>query len=107
MFSIKRGDSLPIMPATLQDEKKVPIDLTNAVSVTMRWRLKELVNAKKYAGVCVIADAPLGKVEYRWALGDTKFAGIYIAEFHIVFDDGSTLTVPNKGYSEFLIEATV
>ena len=93
-FTIGQGDTLPVLTRTL-DDVNGPIDLTNATSVTMtlhdRWK------ATLYLSVACIIATPktAGNISYGWRAADTALAGDYLAEFLVIFGDGTRVTIPN------------
>lgn len=91
-FTIKRGDTLPVIAATLADENG-PIDLTGA---TVRFHLRTALTGEiAVDGAATVTDADAGTVEYEWEAGDTAVDGDYRAEWEITFSGGATLTCPN------------
>lgn len=102
-FGIKRGDTLPRMPATLK-KNGVPIDLTTATKVTFFFRLSTTPGVAKYR-ICQIldigTDETQGKVEVPWDATDTDTVGTYVGEFEILFDGGGRMTVPNDPYEPY------
>lgn len=68
------------------------------------------------AGVTVIDAAAVpdpdqvtnkGYVEYVWAAGDTDTAGRFVAEWRVVFTDGTVQTYPTVGFDNVLIEGEI
>ncbi len=91
--TIKQGDTLPVITATLTGADGNPIDLTGAsVKFNMRRRSTPVIDH----GTCTIVGAATdGVVSYAWTAEDTANDGEYRAEFEITFGDNSILTVPN------------
>ncbi len=96
IFTIKRGDTLPFIEATLRSESGAPVNLT-AASVLFKMK-KPGSNAVLISRACTITDAANGVVRFIWQAGDTDTIGNYSAEFEATFFDGSVETFPNDGY---------
>lgn len=104
-FTIKRGDTIPTLTASLKDETGAAVDLTGAAVV---------LNARSSQGVvrtraCVIAaPATSGVVSYTFVAGDWAsdfLAGRYQLEFEVTFAGGAKLTVPTDGYKLMVVVA--
>ena len=98
-WSMKQNDTWPIVVVTLANRVggiKVPMDLTDAESVTFQARSSD--EAVRITGPCVVEDASEGQVSYAWEDGDTSIAGHYYVEFEIDWGLGRIETVPNDGY---------
>jgi len=90
VFYIKKGDSAPPVEATLRKADRSVIDLTDADSV--HFQMGSLDNEAE------IVDPPTsGQVRYEWGTGETDAAGIFNAEFKIMWAGGREQTVPNRG----------
>lgn len=96
-FTIKRGDRLPALQATLSDEHGV-YNLTGA-SVDVILRAPNGTVTRK---TCTVADPTTGVVTYAWGTGDTDTAGTYQLEFEATIG-GRTLTFPNGGFLQLVI----
>lgn len=103
VFTIKVGDTLPALQATLSTELG-PVDLTTATAVWLVLSQKVAATLTEAATTTlvfrkagsVVGDPTNGQVKYAWADGDTDTAGRYIAEFEINF--GSAVwTFPTVG----------
>ena len=88
VFYIKKGDRAPSVEATLRRADRTAIDLTNATSVN--FQMGELDNA------AIIVSAEDGQVRYDWGSTETDTAGVFNAEFKILWNDGRQQTVPNR-----------
>lgn len=97
-FTIKRGDTLPSVVATLSDQNGA-INLTSAASV------KFIAKSAAYTitGTCVITTPAYGVVTYNWGTSDTANAGDYQMEWEITWSAGVVETVPNDGYKTLTI----
>lgn len=97
-FYIKKGDTAPVIVATLKDSAGAPINLTGA-SVRFRMRLL-LGTVLKVDAAVTIVDALAGTVSYQWALADTDTAGTYLVEWQITYAGGAVQTVPNASFNQ-------
>lgn len=101
MIHIKQNDRRPAAPATLKRGDAV-VDLTAATSVTFKMRQIHKLDLKVNNTVYVV-DASVGQVEYRWGVGDTDTPGEYLAEWEVLWSDGTTETFPTVDYDIVLI----
>jgi len=94
IFKIKRNDTLPALAVTMQYSNGSAIDLTSG---SVFFNMGQLSNyAPYYSGLCTIASATTGEVEYRWTGSiDTGSVGTYWGEFEFQIG-GSKLTLPNN-----------
>lgn len=101
-FRIKKGDTRPVLEAILRGSDDDPRDLSNAAGIEFHMADSEtgdiIVNSP-----ATIVTASEGRVQYEWASGDTDSVGLYMAEFEVSYDDGSTETFPNYGTMEVRI----
>lgn len=98
-FSIKQGDTLPVLEATITKADGSALDLTNATAVVFRMRN---VNARpagtfKVNAAATFVDKPNGIVRYTFTAADTNAPGSYAGEFVVSFG-GDQQTVPTVGY---------
>lgn len=104
-FTIKQGDTLPPIGATLKDAAGAALDLTGA---SVRFHMRPGgESAASVDQVCEIVDAAAGKVRYAWQVGDTDAPGSYVAEFEVTFSDGRVLTIPNTTNLKIKIVAQI
>jgi hypothetical protein len=92
-FTIKKGDRLPVIEATLTDNDDNPADLTGA-SVRFIMRAPGATSPKVSATATVV-DAAAGRVKYAWAGADVDTAGNYEAEWEVTFSGTLKETFPN------------
>lgn len=91
-FTIKQGDTLPALNASLEDSSGNPVDLTGA---TILFRMRKVgAAALTVEAAAVIVSATGGTVRYNWQTGDTATPGSYEAEFRCTLPSGIE-TVPN------------
>jgi hypothetical protein len=99
-FTIKRGDTLPSIRASLLDGSREPIDLTAA---SVRFIMRPAAGGSPTINqAATVTDAVGGGVLYAWGSDDTATPGEYLAEWEIAFGTAK-LTVPNGGYLRVLI----
>lgn len=107
-FSIKRGDTLPVLRIALQFEDETPFDLTGRVAADLDWNFQVFdrsAPAETGAGTFTIVIAAAtattpaitpadGIVDYAWAAGDTDAVNRFRGEVEL--DTGSgRITFPN------------
>ena len=97
-FTIKAHDRLPVIRAQFMtdDVAPVPIDLSQALSVTFIMKLED--GAIKVNALGDIITPLQGIVEYAWAATDTDTPGDYIAEWEVLWSNDKTQTFPTKTY---------
>lgn len=101
-FNLKRNDTRPIIDYTLRDQSGAPVDLTgcSVFFIMAKYRNREVLVNKEAS----IVDSSQGQVSYMFASEDTEQIGIMVAEFKVLFPDGSTETFPSSGYILINIE---
>ena len=57
-----------------------------------------------FSRAAVVDDALNGVITYTWLLGDTSIAGVYYAEFVVVWPGTRDQTYPPSGYLQIAIE---
>lgn len=106
-FYIKAGDNASIIAATLTDDAGDAVDIEGA---SVRFHMAPISGATAPVVDAAAtnlqsgATAYIGNVSYTWAANDTQTAGLYLAEWEVVFAGGSTQTYPNADY--FLVQIT-
>ncbi len=106
-FTIKSGDTLPALAATLTDDANVPVSLTGAtVKFEMYTKLDEDATCAStalasrtpiFSTAAVIVVAASGTVRYDWATGNTSVAGDYDGFFVVTPSGGGRWTFPTLG----------
>lgn len=99
----KANDTAPAIEGQLTDSSGSPVDVTGA-SVTFIMKAVG-GNTPKINAAATIVTAASGIVKYTPATGDTDTAGDYLAEFQVIFGDGSKETFPNPAYLAVTITA--
>lgn len=95
-FNLKKGDTSPAIDHKItKGDTEEPVDLRNASTVS--FQMATLNGETIVDSVASIKDAENGDVQYEWADGDTDSSGFYLAEWEVEFDDGKTLSAPNRG----------
>lgn len=95
-FNMKRNDLLPTLALQLINPNGEPADLTGATVVfNMAGRS---ATAKVSRGQVTVVDAATGQVEYHWQPGDTDDAGVFRAEFEVIYPVDQPMTYPNSDF---------
>lgn len=94
-ITIKRGDSRNCIKAVLKDSAGTPVDLTDC---SVGFHMAPLSRPAVISRAAHVEDAAAGEVWFVWAPGETDTAGVYRAEFEVVYKDGRRETFPNNGY---------
>lgn len=100
-FTIKRGDLLPAIEATITYSDGTAVNLAGA---TVKFLMADAASTLKVDAGATIVDAAAGEVKYSWSGTDTDTIGTYRAEFEATFS-GSPMTAPNTTYLEVRIIA--
>jgi len=103
-FTIKRGDTLPLMRCTLTQDAS-PIDLTTATAVEVYFSSATEVFTRS---ATVAADPTTGVVTYAfqdsdWLAGQFAVGG-YKVEIQVTFTDGTILSIPTSGYGKLVVK---
>lgn len=94
-ITIKRGDTRNCIKAVFKDANGAPIDLTGCAA---NFHMAPLNRPAIISRAVHIQDVATGEVWVVWAPGETDTAGVYRAEFEVLYDDGKIETFPNDGY---------
>lgn len=101
MIYVKQGDTRPAA-ATQLTKGLTAVDLTSATEVKFKMRQLRQVDLS-VDGAATITDAATGMVEYRWQASDTEDAGEYVAEWQVLWSDGSIESFPTLGYDSVVV----
>ena len=82
---IKRGDTRNCIKAILKDSAGSPVNLTGC---EVRFHMAPLGRQAIVSRAAHIEDPTAGEVWVVWAPGETDIAGVYRAEFEVVYQDG-------------------
>jgi hypothetical protein len=103
-FTIKKGDTLPVLEATLTtgptSGSQTAVNLTSASVVLV---LKPASGGSATRKTAAVVSAPAGTVEYEWVGGDTATAVVWNAEWEVTFSGGAIQTFPNDGYFQITV----
>jgi hypothetical protein len=100
-FTMKRGDTLPKLRATLQDSAGDPVDLSSFTSFAWFYQDEDQeAAALTGAGSFSVIDATNGIVEYSWDATDTDTVGRYVGEIEGKIG-AARQTFPNGGFLLF------
>lgn len=91
-FTIKQGDTLPTLVATLKNPSGQPVDLSSS---TVTFRMADLNGVLKASGAVTEVDFANGRVSYVWSSDDTDESGNFRAEFEVINEAGKKETYPN------------
>lgn len=95
IFTMKRGDTSPVLEAVLRDGDGTPMSLAGA---SVELRMKKRSHDFHLSKAASVSDPSEGVVQYQWYDGDTDVPGLYMTDFVVTFPDGSVETFPNGGY---------
>ncbi len=97
-FKIKKGDTLPLLAATLKDGAGAAINLTGlAIQFRMRSAAATSLHSYKVNKAADIVTAAAGTVTVTLDATDTDTVGDYLAEF-VITGGGDTQTIPADSY---------
>ncbi|NWJ46470.1 MAG: hypothetical protein HXX08_11375 [Chloroflexi bacterium] len=97
-FTIRKGDTLPILQATLTTASGTAVDLTNATSVSLNMRLAGTTTWLTNAAT-IVAPATNGVVQAQLTSANTATAGLYLAKWVVTFAGGNTETFPRRYFA--------
>lgn len=103
MMTVKQGDLLPALVATLRYEDGSPAQLEDATEVWFIFRPTDGAADTAQKKPAVVSDAAAGQVSYTWEAGDTDEVGDYNAEFEVHYTDGVIETFPSGTYIEYSV----
>jgi hypothetical protein len=104
--SMKRGDRMPSLKATLGFVEGTNADLTGC---TVRFLMRGLrARGLKVAADAVVVSPKGGVVRYDWAAGDTDTSGVWLGEFEVTeTSSGRKQSFPNNGYLSVVISESI
>lgn len=102
-FTLKRGDELPTIQASLSTGG-APVNLTGATVVRFIMAPKA-GGTVKVKSPAVIVSATDGIVRYDWKTADTDVAGEFQAEWEVTWADGKSQTFPTGSYHSIAVLA--
>ena len=102
-LNLKQNDTRPFVEAQLKYQNGQYFDLSDVKSVRFLMGLATDNKLRVNSEAIIVNTA--GRIRYVWKSGDTSEAGNFNAEFQLIFNDGSVLTVPAESYIEVKITA--
>lgn len=101
VFRIKRGDTSPSLRVALE-----PATIS-LIGATVTFQMRPRRGSISIDSVAVIEGNDPPVVRYDWQDGETDTAGIYEAEFRVLYADNTTETFPNSGFLSVVIKEDV
>jgi hypothetical protein len=92
-FTIKKGDVLPALNATLIPATGQSFTLSGASVLFRMWAKSQAVD--KVSRTCTVVDVNARTVRVDWQAGDTDTAEGYLGQFVVTFPGGNVQTFPN------------
>jgi hypothetical protein len=109
-FHLKRNDTLPVLKLQLIDRSclgsRIPYDLTEITGATFTMK-NDCGDIKIMAKDAQILSYSGGVIQYNWEIDDTNDAGIFYAEFQLLYNDGKRMSIPQIGAIKIQIENDV
>lgn len=99
-FTMKKGDTLPVLLVTLQDGTPAAINVSGSSSITFRMRKTDAAAHvyKVNKAAAFNTDGIDGKVKVALTAAETDTPGDYLGEFVINWGGGNFQTAPSDGY---------
>jgi hypothetical protein len=96
-FSIKAGDTQPVLTDTLTYSDGNPANLTGAtVAFVLRSQAAQAPVA--LTGTVAVTGTTTGQVNYTFSAADTAKAGMFMASWVVTFPNQARMTFPTVGY---------
>jgi hypothetical protein len=102
-WTVKQGDSAPILTDTLTYSNGQPVNLTGA-SLSLIVRAQTSAAPLKLTGTPEATAPLLGEVAYSPTTSDTASSGMFMANWFVVLPSGEEMTFPTDGYNWLSIE---
>ena len=96
-LTIKRGDTRNCIKAILKDASGNPVNLTDC-SINFHMAPLSFFQPTKISRAAHVENAVNGEVWVVWVPSETDTAGVYRAEFEVIYSDGKRETFPNNSY---------
>lgn len=93
-FEIKQDATQPFLRVEFLDGDGTAVDLTNGSNIYFKLATNDNQYTPIFSGAATITGSTTGLVEYRWNASDTARSGLFLAEFHTTFSDGTKLVLP-------------
>lgn len=92
-YTLKQGDTLPILRETLLDEDGAPINLTGH---TVAFHMRRILAPTATIDAAATVIGPTGgQVEYSWGSADMAVPGAFDCEWRILYADGRIQRSPS------------
>lgn len=101
-WKTKRNDTYPPLETTLTDADGLAVNLAGS-TVAFIMRSTGDSSVKVQSAMAFVTDGTDGKVEYEWQAADTDEAGLFLAEYQVIYGSGEKQTFPTVGYDKVLI----
>lgn len=102
-FVIRKGDTRPIIKATLSDANGA----LNLTGTTVKLALRNTSTGAIQRLSCTLTDASNGRVERAWLAADTAAEANYDATFEVTYTDLSILSVPSDDYGRVVVSPNI
>lgn len=96
-WTLKQNDTAPILTDTLTYSNGQLVNLTGA-TLTFVMRSLTAPTPVLLTGVTAITKPLEGKVSYTPSAGDTANTGMFMANWHVSFPGGQSMSWPTEGY---------
>jgi len=103
-FTIKQGDTLPILTDTLTYSNGTAVDLVGA-TVALVMRSVSSSSPVTLTGSTSVTNGVAGQVQYAFSAADTQSVGTFQAVWQVTFADALTQQFPTVGYIEIEVQA--
>lgn len=100
---ISQSDTLPVFTDQLTFSNGEDVNLEGAtVKFIMRSQIAQ--EPIKLTGTTAVTHAHEGKVSFTCSAKDSSIVGNYMANWHVTFSGGETMTFPTVGYSSVQVQ---
>lgn len=94
-FSIKEGDTKPILNMTLKDANDAAVNLDTATTITLK--VQKIGATDLIVDVVVSDESATGKISYTFTAAQTATPGHYVAEVLVLWSTGVLERFPTEG----------
>lgn len=103
-FTLKRGDSFPVLVAKLREAPGRPMDLEGVESVTLTAQNVDNGETVLSAVPLSLEDAEDARYVYEWTGAEFAWTGRHQAVVRVQWLNGQRQTLPTKGYIRIDVE---